>query len=70
MEYKERVYLLGAGVNMSLKYQKNEYETFLPPLSKNFFNIALQITTHIEYGYDNYCNLLAAYIEKYWKKKK
>ena len=55
---------------MSLKYQKNEYETFLPPLSKNFFNIALQITTHIEYGYDNYCNLLAAYIEKYWKKKK
>jgi len=70
MENKKRVYLLGAGVNKSLKYHKNESETFFPPLSKNFFNIALQITDHIEYGYDNCCGLLTAYIEKYWKKKK
>lgn len=70
MQNKHRVYLLGAGVNMSLKYYKTSSEIFSPPLNKNFFNIALKITKHIEDGYDHHCGLLATYIEKYWKKKK
>jgi len=70
MQNKHRVYLLGAGVNMSLKYYKTRSHFFSPPLNKNFFNIALKITKHIEDGYDLHCSELAAYIEKYWKKKK
>ena len=69
MENRKRVYLLGAVVNKSLKYHKNESETFFPPLSKNFFHIALQIIDHIEYGYNNCCGLLTAYIEKYSNKQ-
>lgn len=70
MHNLKRVYVLGAGVNQSIHFQNNYGEVYEPPMSNNFFKIALSMEEFISDYYDWNCNNLSDYIEKYWKLKK
>lgn len=62
----ETVYLLGAGVNQSLK----DFDNLSPPLISNLFQIALAKRKYSDESYAHQIQLVYDYIEKYWKKSK
>jgi hypothetical protein len=62
----ETVYLLGAGVNQSLK----DFDNLSPPLISNLFQIALAKRKYSDDSYTNRIQVVYDYIEKYWKKGK
>ena len=67
MSNQNRVYLLGAGVNQSINFQNNNREIYHPPMSRNFFRIALCMDDYISHYYDSECDDVREYIYKYWK---
>ena len=62
----ETVYLLGAGVNQSLK----DFDNLSPPLTSNLFQPALAKRKYSNELYTHQIQFVYDYIEKYWKKSK
>lgn len=63
----DEVYLLGAGVNQSVR--TNQKQALSPPLANNFFKVARKL--HVRFrDYDDLLNPLYSYILKYWHKSK
>ena len=60
------VYLLGAGVNQSLK----DFDNLSPPIISNLFQVALAKRKYSDKSYTNRIQIVYEYIEKYWKKSK
>lgn len=60
------VYLLGAGVNQSLK----DFDNLSPPMMANFFRTTLRKRKYSDEHYVNKIKVVYDYIEKYWKKTK
>lgn len=63
------IYVLGAGVNQSIKTIDRD-PAFSPPLSHNFFKIARNLPKSRFRGYDDILSSLYNYIEIYWHKSK
>lgn len=63
------VYVLGAGVNQSIKMIDRQ-PVFSPPLSHNFFKIARNLPKSRFRDYDAILSPLYDYIFKYWRKSK
>lgn len=64
-----RVYVLGAGVNQEICFDNNG-ESYHPPMSRDFFKVALCMERYICDYYDWNCKPLSEHIYKYWRKDK
>lgn len=62
----ETLYLLGAGVNQSVR----DWNGLPPPMSKNFFQIALKKRKFADEFYIKKIQVIYDFIYKYWKKDK
>lgn len=60
------VYIFGAGVNQVVE----DWDGLSPPLLKNFFNVALNMSRFKDSHYSRQLESVYAYIEKYFKKTK
>lgn len=62
----EKVYLLGAGANQSIR----DLDNLPPPMTKNFFQISLKKGKYANEHYIEKAQSVYDYIEKYWRKNK
>jgi hypothetical protein len=63
------IYVLGAGVNQSIRIIDRQ-PSFSPPLSNNFFKVARNLPKSRFRYYDDLLSPLYNYISRYWHKSK